>query len=56
MNTEHDWIATPVTTDLLHGAPGVQRTAHGLPPHRLPARAHLQIPDEQPSAGAGRPR
>ncbi|MEV4381092.1 GDSL-type esterase/lipase family protein [Streptosporangium sp. NPDC049644] len=47
MNTEHDWIITPVTADMLRGVLDVERTAHGLLPHRLPARARRQIPDDQ---------
>jgi hypothetical protein len=40
-------ITTPVTADLLRGALDVEHTAHGLLPHRLPARARRQIPDDQ---------
>jgi len=39
MDTEHDWITTTVTADLLRGALDVERTEHGVLPHRLPARA-----------------
>ncbi|MFD4975276.1 GDSL-type esterase/lipase family protein [Streptomyces sp. NPDC058424] len=55
MNTEHDWITTPVTADLLRGALDVERTAHGLLPHRLPARARRQIPDEQLAMAEAQP-
>ncbi|WP_405497042.1 GDSL-type esterase/lipase family protein [Streptomyces sp. NBC_00096] len=55
MSTERDWITTPVTADLLRGALDVERTAHGLLPHRLPARARLQIPDEQLATAEARP-
>ncbi|MBT2382647.1 lipase [Streptomyces sp. ISL-11] len=40
-----DWITTPVDARLLRGALDVERTAHGLLPHRLPARARKQFPD-----------
>ncbi|TDD03080.1 lipase [Nonomuraea deserti] len=42
-----DWITTPVTADLLRGFLDVETTAHGLLPHRLPARARRQIPDDR---------
>ncbi|MDW6061142.1 SGNH/GDSL hydrolase family protein [Streptomyces sp. FXJ1.4098] len=45
--TDHDWISTPVTADLLRGALDLERTAHGLLPHRLPARARAQSADAQ---------
>ncbi|MFD7227754.1 GDSL-type esterase/lipase family protein [Streptomyces sp. NPDC059881] len=40
-------FATPVTEDLLRGALEVERTEHGLLPHRLPARARAQCSDGQ---------
>ena len=55
MNTEHDWITTPVTADLLRGALDLERTAHGLLPHRLPARARAQIPDGQLAMAEAQP-
>ena len=55
MNTEHDWITTPVTAELLRGALDLERTAHGLLPHRLPARARRQIPDEQLAMAEAQP-
>lgn len=45
MRTEHDWITTPVTRDLLRGALDVERTEHGVLPHRLPAAARAQCAD-----------
>ncbi|CAM5355539.1 hypothetical protein SALBM311S_04949 [Streptomyces alboniger] len=45
------WITTPLTEDLLRGALDVERTEHGLLPHRLPARARAQCAD--PAAGHG---
>ncbi|MFB7213037.1 GDSL-type esterase/lipase family protein [Streptomyces sp. NPDC056255] len=55
MNTEHDWITTPVTADLLRGFLDVEPTAHGLLPHRLPARARRQIPDNQLAVAEAQP-
>ena len=55
MNTEHDWITTPVTADLLRGALDLERTAHGVLPHRLPARARRQIPDDQLAMAEAQP-
>ncbi|RLV04444.1 lipase [Streptomyces griseocarneus] len=40
--TPTDWITTPITLDLLRGALDLERTAHGVLPHRLPARARVQ--------------
>jgi hypothetical protein len=55
MNTEHDWINTPVTVDMLRGHLEVEATAHGLLPHRLPARARRQIPDDQLAVAEAQP-
>ncbi|WP_406350086.1 GDSL-type esterase/lipase family protein [Streptomyces sp. NBC_00658] len=55
MNTEHGWITTPVTADLLRGFLDVEPTAHGLLPHRLPARARRQIPDDQLGVAEAQP-
>ncbi|MEV6115384.1 GDSL-type esterase/lipase family protein [Streptomyces sp. NPDC052109] len=38
---------TPLTPELLRGALDLERTAHGLLPHRLPARARAQCADPQ---------
>ncbi|MGC4889684.1 SGNH/GDSL hydrolase family protein [Micromonospora sp. DT227] len=40
-------ITTPITADLLRGALDLERTAHGVLPHRLPARARAQNTDPQ---------
>ncbi|MFJ6138372.1 GDSL-type esterase/lipase family protein [Kitasatospora sp. NPDC092286] len=53
--TEHDWITTPVTTDLLRGALDLERTAHGVLPHRLPARARAQYTDGQLAMAESQP-
>src|SRR5690348_10451799 len=45
MSTEQ--ITTPVTADFLRGHIELERTEHGLLPHRLPAWARRQIPDER---------
>jgi hypothetical protein len=55
MNTEHDWITTPVTADILRGFLDVEPTARGLLPHRLPARARRQIPDDQLAVAEAQP-
>ncbi|WP_327238194.1 GDSL-type esterase/lipase family protein [Streptomyces sp. NBC_01317] len=51
----HHWITTPVTADLLRGFLDLERTAHGLLPHRLPARARRQIPDDQLAVAEAQP-
>ena len=40
-------VERPVGPELVRGALELERTAHGRLPHRLPARARAQIPDEQ---------
>ncbi|MEU8131184.1 hypothetical protein AB0B68_28560 [Micromonospora sp. NPDC049049] len=47
MPTEHQWITTPVTADLVRGFVDLEATARGLLPHRLTAWARQQIPDDQ---------
>ncbi|MEV6738991.1 GDSL-type esterase/lipase family protein [Streptomyces sp. NPDC051104] len=53
MNTH--WITTPVTADLLRGALDLERTAHGVLPHRLPARARAQCADPQLALAESQP-
>ncbi|MFD9692861.1 GDSL-type esterase/lipase family protein [Kitasatospora sp. NPDC059088] len=48
-------ITTPVTEALLHGHLDVEHTGRGLIPHRLPARARRQIPDEQLAMAQSQP-
>ncbi|MFI9761574.1 GDSL-type esterase/lipase family protein [Streptomyces sp. NPDC051963] len=55
MNTEHDWITTPVTAELLRGALDVERTEHGVLPHRLPAWARAQNTDAQLAMAESQP-
>ncbi|MEU5274270.1 GDSL-type esterase/lipase family protein [Streptomyces hygroscopicus] len=45
--TEDHWITTPITADILRGALELERTAHGVLPHRLPAWARAQCADPQ---------
>ncbi|MFF4803204.1 GDSL-type esterase/lipase family protein [Streptomyces sp. NPDC001351] len=55
MPTEHDWITTPVTAELLRGALDIERTEHGMLPHRLPARARAQCTDPQLASAESQP-
>ncbi|SEM43517.1 GDSL-type esterase/lipase family protein [Nonomuraea pusilla] len=55
MSTEPDWITTPVTADMLRGSLDLEATAQGLLPHRLPARARRQIPDNQLAMAEAQP-
>ncbi|MFE6054871.1 SGNH/GDSL hydrolase family protein [Kitasatospora sp. NPDC056446] len=48
-------ITTPVTEDLLHGHLDAERTRRGLLPHRLPARARRQVPDDQLAMAESQP-
>lgn len=55
MDTEYDWITTPVTAGLLRGALDVEHTEHGVLPHRLPARARAQNTDGQLAMAESQP-
>jgi hypothetical protein len=50
-----DLLTTPITPELVRGAVELERTEHGLTPHRLPARARAQgdaqiaVAEAQPS-------
>ncbi|MFH8416679.1 GDSL-type esterase/lipase family protein [Streptomyces collinus] len=55
MHSEHDWITTPLTADLLRGALDVEHTEHGLLPHRLPARARTQNTNAQLAMAEAQP-
>ncbi|WP_399894207.1 GDSL-type esterase/lipase family protein [Streptomyces sp. BBFR51] len=55
MSTEDDWITTPITQNLLRGALDLERTEHGLLPHRLPARARAQNTDGQLAMAESQP-
>jgi hypothetical protein len=50
-----DWTTTPVTADFLRGALDVERTEHGVLPHRLPARARAQCADGQLAMAEAQP-
>ncbi|MEU4212410.1 GDSL-type esterase/lipase family protein [Streptomyces sp. NPDC026206] len=50
-----DWITTPITVDLLRGALDLERTEHGVLPHRLPARARAQCADGQLAMAEAQP-
>ncbi|WP_405736100.1 GDSL-type esterase/lipase family protein [Streptomyces sp. NBC_01537] len=55
MQTKHNWITTPITADLLRGALDLEHTAHGVLPHRLPARARAQCADGQLAMAEAQP-
>ncbi|MFC0400166.1 GDSL-type esterase/lipase family protein [Paraburkholderia rhizosphaerae] len=46
-NDPQNWIATPISPELLRGAVELEQTGRGLMPHRLPARARAQCADPQ---------
>ncbi|UKY55046.1 GDSL-type esterase/lipase family protein [Streptomyces inhibens] len=50
-----DWTTTPITADLLRGALDLERTEHGVLPHRLPARARAQCADGQLAMAEAQP-
>ncbi|QFG23943.1 GDSL-type esterase/lipase family protein [Actinomadura sp. WMMB 499] len=49
------WTTTPITADLLRGALDLERTARGVLPHRLPARARAQNTDGQLAMAEAQP-
>lgn len=55
MSTEPDLITTPITAGLLRGALDLERTEHGVRPHRLPARARAQCADGQLAMAEAQP-
>lgn len=48
-------VSTPITADLLRGALELERTEHGVLPHRLPARARAQCADGQLAMAEAQP-
>ncbi|MFD7894896.1 GDSL-type esterase/lipase family protein [Streptomyces sp. NPDC059743] len=48
-------ITTPATADLVRGALDLERTEHGVLPHRLPARARAQCSDGQLAMAEAQP-
>jgi hypothetical protein len=55
MDSRPDWISTPIDAGLVRGAVELERTEHGLQPHRLPAWARRQIPDGQLAMAEAQP-
>jgi hypothetical protein len=55
MHTKHNWTTTPITADLLRGALDLERTEHGVLPHRLPAWARAQCADGQLAMAEAQP-
>ncbi|WP_404952725.1 GDSL-type esterase/lipase family protein [Streptomyces sp. 147326] len=53
--TASDGITTPITPDILRGALDLELTAHGVLPHRLPARARAQCADGQLAMAEAQP-
>ncbi|MEU5924673.1 GDSL-type esterase/lipase family protein [Streptomyces antimycoticus] len=53
--TEHDWITTPITADILRGALDLEHTAHGVLPHRLPGWVRAQYADGQLAMAEAQP-
>src|SRR3954452_22474238 len=49
------WFTTPVDASWLRGALEVERTTHGVLPHRLPAWARAQTPDDQLAMAEAQP-
>ncbi|MGW5971326.1 GDSL-type esterase/lipase family protein [Streptomyces sp. NPDC055186] len=49
------WVTTPLTEELLRGALELERTAQGVQPHRLPARARAQGADGQLNMAEAQP-
>ncbi|MFG2650603.1 GDSL-type esterase/lipase family protein [Streptomyces sp. NPDC048436] len=54
-HTDRHWISTPITADILRGALDLERTAHGVLPHRLPAWARAQCTDGQLAMAEAQP-
>ncbi|MGW1817529.1 GDSL-type esterase/lipase family protein [Streptomyces sp. NPDC002125] len=55
MTTHPELMTTPLTEKLLRGALDLERTEHGLLPHRLPARARAQYTDGQLAMAEAQP-
>jgi hypothetical protein len=54
-HTDRTWTNTPLTPGLLRGALDLERTANGVLPHRLPARARAQCTDPQLAMAESQP-
>jgi lysophospholipase L1-like esterase len=55
MTDPADWSHTPITTEVVRGALDLEPTEHGVLPHRLPAWARRQIPDDQLATAESQP-
>ncbi|WP_405697057.1 GDSL-type esterase/lipase family protein [Streptomyces sp. NBC_01185] len=55
MSPHSQLMTTPLTEDLVRGALDLERTEHGLLPHRLPARARAQNTDGQLAMAEAQP-
>ncbi|MEE4495390.1 GDSL-type esterase/lipase family protein [Streptomyces sp. BE230] len=55
MDTGPELITTPLSAGLVRGALDLERTEHGLRPHRLPARARAQCADGQLAMAEAQP-
>ncbi|MFJ9057822.1 GDSL-type esterase/lipase family protein [Streptomyces sp. NPDC102409] len=55
MSPHSQLTTTPLTEDLVRGALDLERTEHGLLPHRLPARARAQNTDAQLAMAEAQP-
>ncbi|WP_457309971.1 GDSL-type esterase/lipase family protein [Sphingomonas sp. UYAg733] len=53
--TDPDLVEIPITPQLVRGALELERTAHGLLPHRLPAWARAQCADAQLAMAEAQP-
>ncbi|MEU5686506.1 lipase [Streptomyces venezuelae] len=53
--TDPSWTTTAITAELLRGALDVERTEHGVLPHRLPAGARAQNTDGQLAMAESQP-
>jgi hypothetical protein len=49
------WSTTAITADIVRGALDLESTALGVLPHRLPARARAQMPDDQLAMAEAQP-
>jgi hypothetical protein len=50
-----EWFVTPITPGVLLGALDLEPTTLGVQPHRLPAHARAQIPDDQLATAEAQP-
>ncbi|MEV4434399.1 GDSL-type esterase/lipase family protein [Streptomyces sp. NPDC049585] len=49
------WTTTPIDARIVRGALDLERTEHGVLPHRLPARARRLFPDDHLARASARP-